>query len=67
MSHDDPTAPSPGTGPQEANPATPHPYSYVTIRFTAAEFEQIARAARAAGQTLPEFGHAALLAASPPA
>ena len=45
-----------------AVPSAPHPYSYVTIRLTAAEFEQVARAARAAGQTLPEYGREAILA-----
>ena len=38
-------------------PVAPHPYAYVTVRLTAAEFDRVAAAARAAGQTLPEFVH----------
>ena len=64
MSHDDPPASVPATGQEAANPTTPHPYSYLTVRFTAVEFEQVARAAQAAGLTMPEFARAALLAAT---
>jgi hypothetical protein len=63
MSRDDPRAPAPDPSAGDPIPAAPHPYSYVTLRFTAEEFEQVARAARTAGQTLPDFGHDTLLAA----
>jgi uncharacterized protein (DUF1778 family) len=64
MSHDEPQAAEPSPGEGDSIPAAPHLYSYVTIRLTAEEFERVARAAQAAGQTLPEFGHAAILAAA---
>jgi hypothetical protein len=67
MSDDAPRAPAPGPNAGDPVPAAPHPYSYVTIRFTAEEFERVARAAQSAGLTLPEFGHATLLAAAPSA
>ena len=54
MSSDDPGAPEPA-------PSPPHPYSYVTVRLTAAEFERVARAAQAAGQTVPDFAREAIL------
>ena len=61
MSSDDPglTGPAPGEG--ESVPAEPHPYSYVTIRLTADEFVGVAQAARAAGQTVPEFARAVVV------
>jgi hypothetical protein len=61
MSSDDPTAPDPMPGAPEPVPSPPHPYSYVTIRLTAAEFERVARAARAAGQTVPDFARQAVV------
>ncbi|HZS01984.1 MAG TPA: hypothetical protein VFE37_24925 [Chloroflexota bacterium] len=64
MSDHDPRAPEPASGGEDSVPAAPHPYSYVTIRLTAEEFELVACAARAAAQTLPDFAHAALLAAA---
>lgn len=64
MSSDDPRAPAPDPGAGGLIPAAPHPYAYVTIRFTAEEFERVVRAAQAAGQTLTEFGHDTLLLAA---
>jgi hypothetical protein len=64
MSYDDPHAREPAPGDEDSIPAAPHPYSYLTIRLTAEEFEQVARAARAAGQTLPAFGRAVIIAAA---
>ncbi|HEY7067872.1 MAG TPA: hypothetical protein VII06_40830 [Chloroflexota bacterium] len=66
MSSDDPRAARPEDAEAPSVPVTPHPYAYVTVRLTAAEFDQVAAAARAAGQTLPEFVYDAAIARASP-
>lgn len=54
MHSDDPAADDPV-------PSPPHPFSYVTIRLTADEFERVARAARAGGLSVPEYARQAVI------
>jgi len=62
MSGDDPRAAQPQDANEPSVPVAPHPYAYVTVRLTIAEFEQVAAAARAAGQSLPDYVHDAAIA-----
>ena len=62
MSNATPWASGGDAGAPDSVPPVPHPYCYLTLRLTVAEFEQVAGAARAASLTVPEYGREALVA-----